>query len=118
MELCGRVRRAVLVDVHLVMARNYSENLKEEVTKGMREKASQGFFPGLAPFGYLNNKAERTIEVDPVDSVMVIRMMERYTTGAHAMSTLRTMLKADYGKVMSRANVALVLKNRFYVGSP
>ena len=57
--------------IHLVMARNYSENLREEVKKGKREKASQGMFPGHAPFGYRNNKAERTIEVDPVDSITV-----------------------------------------------
>jgi DNA invertase Pin-like site-specific DNA recombinase len=38
--------------INLVLARNYSENLKEEVRKGMREKASQGIYPGHAPFGY------------------------------------------------------------------
>jgi site-specific DNA recombinase len=67
--------------IHLVMARNYSENLREEVKKGMREKASQGIFPGHAPFGYRNNKAERTIEVDPVDSITEKRMFELYATG-------------------------------------
>jgi site-specific DNA recombinase len=64
--------------INLVLARNYSENLQEEVKKGMREKASQGGYPGHAPFGYRNNKAERTIEIDPVDSPMVIRLMDFY----------------------------------------
>ncbi len=49
----------------------------------MKEKASLDIFPGHAPFGYRNNKAERTIEIDPVDSPMVIRLMESYATGAH-----------------------------------
>lgn len=102
--------------INLVLARNYSENLREEVKKGMREKASQGIFPGLAPFGYRNNKAERTIEIDLDDSPMVNRMMELYATGAHTLSTLRDMLKTQYGKTMSRANIHLILKNRFYVG--
>jgi site-specific DNA recombinase len=66
--------------IHLVMAKNYSENLREEVKKGMREKLSQGGFPGHAPFGYRNNKAERTIEIDPVDSVIVIRLFDLYAT--------------------------------------
>ena len=50
--------QAVLVyGFNLVMARHYSNNLREEVKKGMREKAAQGIFPGDAPFGYRNNKA-------------------------------------------------------------
>jgi site-specific DNA recombinase len=52
-------------DINVAAARNYSENLREEVKKGMLEKASQGIFPGHAPFGYRNNKAERTIETTP-----------------------------------------------------
>src|SRR5216684_690925 len=50
---------------HVVMARNYIENLREEVKKGMREKAEQGVYPSRPPFGYRNNKLERSIEVDP-----------------------------------------------------
>jgi site-specific DNA recombinase len=102
--------------INLVLARNYSENLREEVKKGMREKASQGIYPGHAPFGYRNNKADRTIEIDPVDFPLVIRLMELYATGAHTLSTLRKVLKAGYGKTMSRTNIHKVLKNRFYVG--
>ncbi len=45
-------------DIRLAMARNYSENLREEVKKGMSEKASQGTYPGRAPFGYRNNHCD------------------------------------------------------------
>jgi site-specific DNA recombinase len=102
--------------INLVLARNYSENLKEEVKKGMREKAAQGGYPGHAPFGYRNNKAERTIEIDPVDAPMVIRLMELYATGAHTLSTLCKVLKTEFDKTMSRGNIHLILKNRFYIG--
>jgi site-specific DNA recombinase len=43
--------------MQLVLARNYIENLREEVKKGMREKAEQGIYPGRVPFGYRNNRA-------------------------------------------------------------
>ena len=43
------------------MARNYIDNLREEVKKGMREKAEQGIYPSRPPLGYRNNKLERTI---------------------------------------------------------
>ncbi|WP_125485106.1 recombinase family protein [Edaphobacter aggregans] len=102
--------------IHLVMARNYSENLREEAKKGMLEKASQGGFPGLAPFGYRNNKAERTIEIDPVDSLIVSRLFALYATGSHTLSTLKKTIHAEAGKKLSRGNIHLILKNRFYIG--
>jgi DNA invertase Pin-like site-specific DNA recombinase len=40
--------------------------LKEEVKKGMREKAEQGIYPSRPPMGYRNNNVEHTIEIDPV----------------------------------------------------
>jgi hypothetical protein len=101
---------------NLVIARNYSENLREEVKKGMREKASQGILPGHAPFGYRNNKAERTIEVDPVDSITVKRMFELYATGTHTLTTLAKKIRIETGKTISRGNVHLILKNPFYTG--
>ena len=103
--------------IHLVMAKNYSENLREEVKKGMREKAAQGIFPGHAPFGYRNNKAERTIEVDPEDSPIVNRIFDLYATGSHTLSTVRKTIRAEYGKTISKGNLHLILKNPFYTGS-
>jgi DNA invertase Pin-like site-specific DNA recombinase len=47
--------------IQVVIARNYIENLREEVRKGMREKAEQGIYPIRPPFGYRNNKLEHTI---------------------------------------------------------
>lgn len=52
--------------IQLVVARNYIENLRDEVRKGMREKAAQGIYPSRPPLGYRNNKLLRTIEVDPL----------------------------------------------------
>jgi site-specific DNA recombinase len=103
--------------IHLVMSQNYSNNLREEVKKGMHEKASQGIFPGHAPFGYRNNKAERTIEVDSVDSITVKRMFQLYATGTYTLTTLAKKIRIETGKTISRANVHLILKNRFYTGS-
>jgi DNA invertase Pin-like site-specific DNA recombinase len=102
--------------INLVVARNYSDNLREEVRKGMKEKAAQGVYPGHAPFGYRNNQAERTIEVDPVDSPMANQLFELYATGAYTLSTLRKFLKTEYGKTMSVGNIHLILKNKFYIG--
>ena len=112
----SRSQTRMIQGIHLVLARNYSENLREEVKKGMREKASQGIFPGHAPFGYRNNKAERTIEGDPEESRIVRRMFELYATGPHTLSTLAKAVRIETGKTISRNNVHKVLTNGFYVG--
>jgi hypothetical protein len=83
----------------------------------MHEKASQGIFPGHAPFGYRNNKAERTIEIDPVDSITVKRIFELYATGAHTLSTIRKKIRIETGKQISRGNIHRILVNRFYTGT-
>jgi len=51
--------------IYLLMAKNYVDNLSEEVKKGMWEKAEQGEWPNKAPLGYLNNKETHRLEIDP-----------------------------------------------------
>ena len=36
------------------MAKNHVDNLSEETKKGMGEKAEQGTYPSVAPYGYMN----------------------------------------------------------------
>src|SRR5690606_29126362 len=53
--------------IRVLMAKNYIDNLSEEATKGMREKASQGYWPSAAPLGYVNvlrDDGKRVIEPD------------------------------------------------------
>ena len=67
-------------DIRLAIAKNYVENQREEVMKGMHFKASAGTYPGRAPFGYRNNKAERTIEIDPSKAPIAQQSFEKYAT--------------------------------------
>src|SRR5215472_5412198 len=83
--------------IQVVIARNYIENLREEVKKGMREKAEQGVYPSRPPLGYLNNKLEHTIEVDPQKAPIAKRMFELYATGRYSLSGLRALLKEEFG---------------------
>ena len=66
----------------------YSENLAQEVTRGMRESASRGFYLGSrAPYGYKRIKVqagakERPIlEVDPTTAPIVKEMFESSLRG-------------------------------------
>jgi DNA invertase Pin-like site-specific DNA recombinase len=101
-------------DIRIAIARNYSENLKEEVKKGMNEKAAQGTYPARAPFGYRN--VSRRIELHPGNAPVVLFMFERYATGSESVATLRETVRQTYGKKFARSYVHTILTNRFYLG--
>ena len=45
--------------IKLLMAKNYIDNLREEVAKGLHTKAAQGLYPSFAALGYLNVRESR-----------------------------------------------------------
>ena len=107
--------------IKLLMAKNYIDNLSEEVKKGMKEKAEQGRWPAQAPFGYTNNKTIHTIEVDPKTAPFVMRMYELYATGEYSLSSLCKFLKAEgvksrNGHYLAKGVIEPILKNPFYYG--
>ena len=103
-------------DIRLAMARNYSENLREEVKKGMCEKASQGTYPGRAPFGYRNNAAARSIEIHPEKATIARRVFEMYASGRYSLLALSKELQHVTGTCISKANLHKMLTNPFYIG--
>src|SRR6267378_7176504 len=102
--------------IQVVIARNYIENLREEVKKGMREKAEQGIYPSRPPFGYRNNKLERTIEVDPRKAPLAKRMFDLYASGQHSLASLRIAISDEFGVKLGKGYIDRVLKNPFYKG--
>lgn len=77
--------------IKVLMAKNYIDNLSEEVRKGMQEKADQGIFPGAAPLGYLNVTGEngkRVLGLDPERAPIVKRLFELYSTGRASLEDL------------------------------
>src|SRR5260370_414422 len=111
----SKSKAKLLHGIQLVIARNYIENLRDEVRKGMREKAAQGIYPSRPPLGYRNNKLLRTIEVDPGNAPIARRMFELYATGMYSLASLRQLFKAEYGKVFTKWHLEKLLKNPFYI---
>src|SRR5213075_1789545 len=103
-------------DIHVAVAKHYSENLREEVKKGMREKAEQAIYPSRPPFGYKNNSATRSIEVDPQRAPVLRRIFELYASGQHSLTTLRQAILRESSVRLSRAYLEDILKNSFYIG--
>lgn len=102
--------------LHLLIARNYVENLREEVIKGMHEKAEQGVIPGRAPFGYRNNREKRSIEIRPENAEIVKFMFERYATGQCSLTQLRKAVRERFGKLMTRSYLHTILTNPVCLG--
>src|SRR6185437_8422246 len=103
-------------DIRLAVARNYSENLREEVKKGMLVKAEKGTYPGRVPFGYRNNKETRTIEIHPENAAIARYIFERYSSGRYSLLTLSKDVRQVWGVRISKTNLHKMLCNQFYIG--
>jgi site-specific DNA recombinase len=103
-------------DIHVAVAKHYVDNLREEVKKGMREKAEQGLYPGRAPFGYKNNSLTRAIDANEQRAPIVKRIFEMYASGNHSLTSLREAVFEEYGAKINRAYLETMLKNTFYLG--
>lgn len=100
----------------VVLAKNYSDNLREEVRKGMREKARQGIYPTRAPFGYRNNTAEGTIEIHPQNSIIVKRIFELYAQEDYSLKRVREIIRYETGRILATSKIHSILRDPFYSG--
>jgi site-specific DNA recombinase len=119
----SRSNEKFIFGIKALMAKNYVDNLSEEVKKGMLEKANQGIYPSTAPYGYKNVaiNGKRIIEVDTETAPFVKKMFELYATGSYSLLKLRKKMLADglvykNGKNFTKRAVEVILKNSFYTG--
>lgn len=61
----AKAQTKFMQNIELATAVSYSDNLREEVIRVMRERAEQGSYPGHALYGYRNNRETRNIERHP-----------------------------------------------------
>jgi site-specific DNA recombinase len=111
--------------IKVLMAKNYIDNLSEEVRKGMLEKAEQGIWPTMAPLGYRNitgSDGKKIIATDPEFGPIVAKLFEWYAIGQYSLrETARKAREAGLLYRKSGANVPMsavhsILRNRLYTG--
>ena len=105
----------------------YSENLAQEVTRGMREAASRGFFLGSkAPFGYkrvkVNDGAKErpTLEMDPATAPIVKEIFESSLRGNGLKEICRELNDrgiTNRGKRWYKGGLHYLLTNEAYTGT-
>ena len=108
-------------NIKVVLAKNYIDNLSEETSKGMLEKAEQGLWPSYAPLGYINNKETGGIDVDFLRAPIILELFEMYSQGRVSLNDLKRIADAkEYrtrqGRKVTMGAIAKMLDNPIYTG--
>ena len=106
----------------------YSENLAEEVYRGMREAASRGFWvASRVPYGFRKlmiqdgAKKRPTLELDPDTAPTVQRIFNLAEAGHGILDITRTLndegIANPTGRPWSKNGVHIILRNEAYTGT-
>lgn len=110
-----------MLQVAFRQSKYYSDNLSENIRRGIRQKLRRGEYMNKAPWGYVNNHVTRNIEPHPTESRIIRRAFEEYATGQHTFKSLgeRLELWGVRSKWKSRLALSVVqrmLTNPIYIG--
>ncbi len=120
----GRLMEAIIEDLDQF----YSDNLGEEVTRGMRESVSRGFYlSARAPYGYRKIKVrdgakERTkLEIDPSQSQVVTAIFDDILSGKGLINIVRGLnqkgITSPKGKGWNKTGLYTIVNNEIYTGT-
>ena len=115
-----------MLQIMFGQSKYYSDALSENVRRGVRTKLENGWWPTIAPIGYLNRKEGEPIISDPLRFPLVKQMLEMMLTGTYSAEQiwgwanengLRTLTRRLLGgKPMSLSAVYRLFYNPFYAG--
>jgi DNA invertase Pin-like site-specific DNA recombinase len=106
----------------------YSENLGEEVTRGMRESASRGFYLSCKPpYGYRKvrvsdgGKEHTRLEINETEAPVVERVFGQIAGGEGLTSIVKELnekgIAGPKGKGWSKTGLYEILRNQVYTGT-
>ena len=106
----------------------YSENLAQEVTRGMREAASRGFWvTSYAPYGYSRvmvpdgPKKRPTLELNPPADAVVRRIFDMALQGKSSLDITKALnaegVASPRGKRWLKSTIHTILSNEAYTGT-
>ena len=115
------------------IAEFYSNNLAQEVKKGMRQKVKNGGTPSKAPLGYKNfitrddmGREIRTVIVDEERAPLISRSFTKYATGNYTIKQLAEEMATEglttastpriASKPVTQARMNTILINPYYKG--
>jgi len=112
----------IMIGVNTAIASAKIKGLSEDTKRGLKQKREMGWFPCYAPTGYVNNKIDKIIEIDPERAPFVKKAFELYDSGQYSLKSLarklynegfRSRTNSDH---ISKTTLEQILKNPFYYG--
>lgn len=110
-------------DIRVVMAKNYADNLSEEVRKGYSEKIAQKIYPGKPKLGYYSTGRGQGREIlqDPTKAPILKQLLEDFSTGEFTAERLMQRanevgLTNDFKRKLSATRTYNYIIDPFYYG--
>lgn len=111
----------LMIAMQFGTANQYSRDISTNVKRGNRTKLEKGEWPNCAPFGYVNDKINKTIKVDKKKSKYVLRAVELYASGGYTLEQITNVLfdeglKSNKGTKISKNQIHRFINSKFYCG--
>lgn len=110
-------------DIRVVFAKNYIDNLSEEVKKGQAEKLAEGWLPCRPKPGYktVGEQGHKIHVPHEVYAPIMRKHLELYATGEYSVEKLANMmfeagLRTSTGGKIHKSRVHQLLKDPYYIG--
>ena len=110
-----------MLQIAFGQSKYYVDNLRENVTRGMKQKIRNGVWPLWAPLGYLNNPITRGIDVNIKKAALLKKMFKVYAAGNYTLKEIsewceKAGLKSNLENDVSPGQIQKTLQNIFYIG--
>lgn len=115
----------LMMNVEFGVANQFILDLRANTRRGVLAKCEKGWFPGLAPLGYLNNKyrekGRKDIMRDPERFDLVKKVWMTMLTGKHSAKQLCEMargwgLRGKRGEIIQFSKIYEMFNSPFYYG--
>jgi len=110
-----------MLSVAFGQAKYYTDNLRENILRGIRQKIRRGELSAKAPLGYFNEPKLRTIEPNIKTFKKVKECLEAFATGKYTLTAMQKKmfsigLTSHSENLLHIASVRHILENPFYYG--
>lgn len=117
----------ILMNLEFGVANQFIRDLITNCKRGLRAKAESGWFPMMAPIGYLNNPLEKTIIKDQERFGLVRQMFDMVLEKNYPVAKIGRIVIDDWkltspkrkkrgGTIISNSSLYRILTNPFYYG--